>query len=248
MKRLDLYLQFERILVPAELKKYREFVQRRARYEPVQYITGEQEFMGFTFSVTPDVLIPRPETELLVEAVIQEINSNMDHQLSVLDIGTGSGAIAISLALHCNHCNITAIDRSPSAINVASQNAKKLKASGIDFIERDMLDEESNSLPKFNLLVSNPPYISEKDYQQLHPQVKNFEPRDALLAGESGLEFVEQLISKSRNLLHPAGQLLLEIGYDQSEAVQQLLNKYQFKNIELIKDYNQFTRIVKATI
>jgi len=248
MKRLDLYLQFERILIPAELKKYREFVQRRARHEPVQYITGEQDFMGFTFSVTPDVLIPRQETELLVETVIQEINSNTDHQLSVLDIGTGSGAIAISLALHCNHCKITAIDQSPSALKIATQNAEKLKANGIDFLEMDILIEESNSLPKFDLLVSNPPYISEKDYHQLQPQVKNFEPRDALLAGKSGLEFIEQLISKSRNLLQPTGKLLLEVGYNQSEAVQRLLSKHKYKNIELIKDYNQFTRIVKAKI
>jgi release factor glutamine methyltransferase len=248
IKRLDLYLQFERILIPEELKQYRQFVQRRAKYEPVQYITGEQEFMGFTFTVTRDVLIPRPETELLVESIMQEIQGDTIQQLAILDIGTGSGAIAISLALHCKNCSITAIDQNASALSVARQNAQKLGVNNIQFLEHDALGKETNSLPKFNFVVSNPPYISEKDYQQLHPQVKNFEPREALLAGESGLYFIENLIPKCRELLQPAGRLFLEIGYDQSEQVQQLCIQNQFTNIELIKDYNNFTRIVKAKI
>jgi release factor glutamine methyltransferase len=248
IKRLDLYLQFERILVPAELEKYRGYVQRRAKSEPVQYIIGEQDFMGLTFTVNPGVLIPRPETELLVETVLQEIQTHHAEQIDILDVGSGSGAIAISLAFHCKNSRVTGIDQSESALQISRKNAVSAAAGNVEFVKADVLTLDPRTFGKFNLIVSNPPYISDRDFEQLHPQVKNFEPKEALLAGQTGLEFIEKLIPLCRQLLVPSGMIFLEIGYDQTNEVQRVFEQHQFKEIEFIKDYQHINRIVKAKL
>jgi release factor glutamine methyltransferase len=248
VKRLDLYLQFERILVPAELEKYRSYIQRRVKSEPVQYITGEQEFMGLTFTVHPGVLIPRPETELLVEAVLQETQARPAEQINILDIGSGSGAIAISLAYHCKNCHVTGIEQSESAFQNSRKNAATLSTGNVEFVKTDALTIDPGTFRKFDIIVSNPPYISETDFEQLHPQVKNFEPEAALRAGKNGIEFIEQLIPLSCQLLSQEGMIFLEIGYDQATEVHRLLEQHQFTEIELIKDYQHINRIVKAKL
>lgn len=248
-KRLDLYLQFERFLTATELADFREMVRRRAKQEPVQYITGEQEFMGFTFRVTPAVLIPRPETELLVEAVLKEIQSREEKQeISLLEVGTGSGAIAISLAKLCPHCRITAIDVSSEAIEIATENARRLEVTFIRFFVRDARDFTPDPPDGFDLIVSNPPYVSEPEWQRLHPQVKDYEPSRALLAGPDGLDFYRAFLPRTSSLLTKTGSLFMEIGFDQKENVFNLLKQAGFRKIEFIPDYQKIERIVKAKL
>jgi release factor glutamine methyltransferase len=242
-----LYLQFERILTQTELAKYRNFVQRRAKFEPVQYITGEQEFMGLTFQVTPATLIPRPETELLVERAIEEINNiHVEHPL-ILDTGTGCGAIAISIAQSCGSCQLTAIDNSEAALKIARENAKRVGVAGIEFIVADGLSFKPAGSDRYHLIAANPPYISKKDYDLLHPQVKDYEPEQALLAGHSGIEFYEKFISHAQSILHPDGIILMEMGYDQVDEIKKLASQSEFQNFSFILDYQQKPRIVRIS-
>jgi release factor glutamine methyltransferase len=246
MKRLDLYLQFDRILTLKELDKYREFIRRRACNEPVQYILGEHEFMGLNFKVSPDVLIPRQETEILVEEVMKEIERNDADKIKILDVGTGSGVIAISLAHFYPNCNLTAIDISEKALEIAKKNSKNLGVSNIKFIQEDTQKLCSKSSGKCHISVSNPPYIPEEEIDELHTQVKNFEPMQALLAGRDGLSFISKLLPTVPHLLTKSGFLFMEIGINQSEKVKKLFEKHKYKNIEFIKDYQKIDRIIKA--
>jgi len=246
IKRLDLYLQFERILTPRELEQYRHFIQRRVKYEPVQYITGQQDFMGLTFKVTSDTLIPRPETELLVESTLKHLETLQTNNLRVLDVGTGCGAIAISLAHFCKPCHVTALDASEKALQVARENAETLGFQNIEFIHADSNSLNPTESEKYHLVVSNPPYISEKEYQRLHPQVKDFEPREALLAGSDGTEFYQHFIAVLPQILYSRGTVFFEMGYDQLEKVSEILHHYQFTRIEFISDYHNIPRIIRA--
>ncbi len=244
-KRIDLYLQFERILTADELTRYRNFIKRRLKNEPVQYIIGEQDFMGLTFKVTPDVLIPRPETELLVEKVLEEAGSRGAENPAVLDVGTGSGAIAISIAHHCGRCRVTAIDDSETALRVARENADLLKVR-VEFILQDALLINPEEWKKFALIAVNPPYIAEEDRPGLHPQVRDFEPARALFAGPGGLDFYRSFIPLLPQLLEENGVAFMEIGYDQRNKINELLKKENFKQVQFIRDYRQIERIVKV--
>ncbi len=246
IKRLDLYLQFERILTPGELNKYKNYIQRRVKFEPVQYITGQQDFMGFSFKVTRDTLIPRPETELLVEKTLKDLENLTVDKPRVLDVGTGCGAIALSVAYLCKSCQVTALDFSEKALQVARENAEKMDLQNIKFIHADgkLLNPHENE--RYHLVVSNPPYISENDYQALHPQVRKYEPREALLAGAEGTEFYQQFIPALHRILHSNGLVLLEIGYDQSEKVQEIFKKQGFTNFQSISDYQNIPRIIRV--
>lgn len=245
-KRLDLYLQFERILTPAELKEYRGYIKRRIKYEPVAYILGEQEFLGLKFKVNPNVLIPRPETEILVEEVLGELKKTSTKPVEVLDVGTGSGAIAISIGHHCQSCNVTAIDSSETAIMLAKENAKSLSVENIHFAVIDALQLPADMNNKFDFILINPPYVAEKQREQLHPQVKDFEPEAALFAGKEGMEFISAFIPKVSFLLKTGGLLFMEIGYNQKESILKLLQQNNFINIQFIQDYQKIDRIVKA--
>jgi release factor glutamine methyltransferase len=247
IKRVDLYLQFERILTPAELAEYRNFVQRRAKSEPVQYITGDQDFMGLTFQVTRDTLIPRPETELLVESALEDIENFAYDCPMILDVGTGCGAIAVSIAHACKNCQITAIDSSEAAIGVARKNADLIGTQNIEFIVGDGLSFTPVESIQYHLIVTNPPYVSEKDYQLLHSQVRDYEPGHALLAGKTGTEFYQAFIPHAFNLLHPKGILLMEIGYNQIDEIRTLVSQSEFQNFNYILDYEQKPRMVRIT-
>jgi release factor glutamine methyltransferase len=248
LKRMDLYLQFERILTPAELAQFKELIQRRSRYEPVQYILGEQEFMGLTFTITPAVLIPRPETELLIEAALNEIQSRNNHHLNILDVGTGSGAIAISLAHFCGKCSVTANDISSPALELARKNAENLGTDNVKFILAEAMKLPGLLHDKFHIIVSNPPYVSENHYLELHPQIRNYEPRDALWGGKDGLDFYRSFIPAVPELLVKDGTLFLEIGYDQKDEIYKMLSDLPAKHIDFIRDYQKIDRIVKAVI
>ncbi len=244
VKRIDLYLQFERILSREELARYREAIRRRVRMEPVQYIIGEQEFMGLSFRVTPAVLIPRPETEQLVEQVLADFPDETS-QLRVLDVGTGSGAIAISLARFRPRWQVLGIDVSTEALNIARENARRLNVPNVQFQEADATDFSVPSTERFQVIVANPPYVSQQDYQALHPQVREYEPPRALLAGEDGLDFYRQFLPRCPHLLETKGRIYLEIGYDQSSAVRKLLNQFNFPKVDIFRDYQNIERIVR---
>ena len=209
----------------------------------MQYITGLQEFYGLTLKVTPAVLIPRPETEHLVEAVLQRLPVN--RPLRIADIGTGSGAIAIALAAHLPKATITALDISPDALAVAANNAREHNLSDhIRFLQSDLLSALDPEAGTFDAIVSNPPYVAETDRPTLHPQVRDYEPAAALFAGETGLDIYHRLIPHAYNALKPNGLLALEIGHDQQASIAALLQPWH--NLSFIYDLQQIPRVAVA--
>jgi release factor glutamine methyltransferase len=235
--RVYLYTHYEAPVNQQERGQYRELIKRRVKGEPVAYILGVKEFMSLEFSVSPSVLIPRPETELLVEKALEILSSRTTAR--VCDIGTGSGAIAVSLAYYAPQIEVKAVDISAAALEIARQNAEQHGVK-IDFFHGDLLepfDEE-----RFDLVVANLPYISELEYQSLSPEVRLFEPELALLGGEDGLEPYRRLISVAGNYLKPQGYILFEIGAAQGEAAREMLTG--FVQVELIPDYAGHDRIL----
>ena len=244
----------EKPLTPEEAARYEAAIGRRLRNEPIQYITGQQEFYGLTLRVTPAVLIPRPETEHLVEAVLAklaklagtaEIHAHHPH-LRIADIGTGSGAIAIALAIHLPHAEITAIDLSLEALQVAEANARLHHlAHRIRFQHADLLASHiATHAEPFDAIVSNPPYIPLSDHDQLHPQVRDHEPSSALYAGPSGLDIYRRLIPQAKAALKPNGLLALEIGHGQREALAALLADWH--KVAFLDDLRQIPRVALA--
>jgi release factor glutamine methyltransferase len=241
LSRIDLITQPERLLTADETNKYRELLNRRKRHEPIQYITGEREFYGLRFVVTPDVLIPRPETEHLVEAALDRIPPDAPFRLA--DVGTGSGAIAVALAVARPAAKIIAVDISPAALQIARQNASAHKvAERIQFIEANLLDGFAAS--SFDMIVSNPPYIASGERETLDAEVREFEPATALFAGPTGVEVYERLIPQVANALRPSGWLLLEIGAGQQLQLSQLLKGWS--QISFIPDLQGIPRVALA--
>jgi release factor glutamine methyltransferase len=229
-------------LLPDELQpSYRELLERRRRGEPIQYITGEVEFYGLPFRVTPNVLIPRPETEHLVEKVM-ELAARFK-QPRIVDVGTGSGVIAVALAHKLPHAQITAIDISPRALDIARENAKR---NGVDlhFLLGDLLAPVAGE--KFEMVVSNPPYVSAADRATLSVEVREYEPVEALFAGEDGLEVYRRLIPAAFAALISGGYLALEIGCGQSPAITELLARTGFEQIKFVPDLQKIPRIACA--
>ncbi len=216
-------------------------VNRRLAGEPIQYITGEAEFYGLPFRVTPDVLIPRPETEHLVEKVI--VLAARFQQPRIVDVGAGPGAIAIALGHKLPHAQITATDLSGAALAIARVNAKR---NGVDlrFLEGDLLDPVAGE--RFDIVVSNPPYVPETDRATLSVEVREFEPALALFAGEDGLDVYRRLIPDAFIALVPGGYLALEIGYGQSPAITELLVNAGFAQIEFVPDLQKIPRVACA--
>lgn len=218
---------------------YEEWLSRRALHEPIQYITSDQEFYGLTLRVTPAVLIPRPETEHLVEALLNRVPQNAS--LRIADVGTGSGAIAIALACQLRKATITALDNSQPALTIARENAERHKlADRISFLESDLLGAVAEE--KFDAVVSNPPYVPESEI--LEPQVRNFEPHTALYAGPCGLDIYQRLIPQSWGVLSSQGWLLLEIGHEQRDALATLLERWS--DVDFINDLQGIPRVAVA--
>ncbi|HEY1159756.1 MAG TPA: peptide chain release factor N(5)-glutamine methyltransferase [Terracidiphilus sp.] len=224
-------------------KPYYELLQRRYRGEPIQYITGETEFYGLPFRVTPDVLIPRPETELLVEKVLASAASFQAPR--IVDVGAGSGAIAVALAHHLPCAAITAIDLSPAALTIARQNAAlNAVSSRIRFLKGDLLAPVAHE--QFEIVVSNPPYVPTTDRPTLSVEVRDHEPALALFAGPDGLDIYRRLIPQAFAALVPGGFLALEIGFAQSPAIADLLASSGFHQIEFLPDLQSIPRVALA--
>jgi len=233
------------------LAQLRAFTDRRAAHEPLQHLTGEQEFFGLTLRVTRNTLIPRPETEQLVEAVLNHV-AERSHSLHsshltshILDIGTGTGAIPIALATHLPTAQFTAVDLSPAALAIARENAAHHHlANRIKFIESDLLAELPHET--FDVIVSNPPYIALADAPTLAPEVRDHEPHLALFAGNDGLSIYRRLIPAAHAALIPNGLLALEIGFGQSETIRALFPENEWHNLRILDDYAGIPRIVLA--
>ena len=241
--RTTLYAYPSRLLSESEQAAFVAAVERRLRLEPIQYITGSQEFYGLPFEVTPDVLIPRPETELLVEAALERLPC--DRPLRIADVGTGSGAIAVALASRLPLAHLVATDLSAEALSIARRNAK---AHGVEdrvsFFRGDLLTDLPLNGPVFDAILSNPPYVPLKDKYSLHPQVRDFEPQQALFAGPEGLDVYRQLLPQAWQHLCPAGLLGLEIGFGQQTSLQELLSGWNA--VQFLDDLRSIPRAVIA--
>lgn len=242
-KRLDIYMRFDKPLAEDELVKYREFISRRGKFEPLQYIVGYTEFYGQRINVTKDVLIPRPETEILVETIVDQFRSVPN--LKILDIGTGSGNIAIALAKNLTSPSITTIDTSQEAIIVAKNNCTLNNINGeVGFVHSDILTHSFQH--EYDIVVSNPPYISLSEYETLQNEVKFYEPKNALTDFHDGLFYFESIIKKMYDYLTNGGKIFFEIGFGQSDAVKEILINNKYHNIEVVKDYQNIDRVISG--
>lgn len=246
LKRFDLYLNFDRPVSPKEREQYRELVRRRLSGEPLQYLLGETEFFGIVLKVDKRALIPRPETELLVEEVINEL-AKIPSPIKILEVGTGSGCIAIALAKSLQGAQLVAVDISPDALALAKENAESTKTiEQIKFIEADALapDFAQRFAEPFDALVSNPPYIPIAEKSTVQKELL-YEPQQALFT-QTGFEFYEKLCADAQTLLKPNGLLAFELHADGGEKVKNIATVHGFKNIELKKDYSGHVRMLLA--
>ena len=246
-KRLELYLSFDKPLAEIEVQNYRGAIRKRGLRVPLQYIVGNVEFYGLKLIVNENVLIPRPETELLVEKIINE--SDKTANLRILDIGSGSGNISVAIAKNLLNSTIVGIDISESALEVAKQNAElNLLHDRIELKHFDIMKDDLNSLGKFDLIVSNPPYVSVNDFESLEPELKVHEPRIALTDNSNGISFYKRIIEISDQILGKHGKIYFELGLGQSDIVKKLFEEKGFNNILMTKDYSGIDRIICGEI
>ena len=242
-ERIYLYVHFDEPMEQNELSKFREYVKKRAQHVPIAYIIGEREFMGLPFKVTKDTLIPRPDTEILVENVLNNVDK--DKEIEIVDIGTGSGAIILSLLVNLPKAQGKTVDISSKAIEVAKENAVNLQVNDrCEFFVGDLFAPLNDN--KFDVIVSNPPYIPQKDIATLEDDVKEYEPVSALTDGGDGLSYYRRLLSEGKAYIKENGFIALEIGIYQSEDVKQIAMDNGWKNIKIIKDYAGIDRVVLA--
>lgn len=245
IERIQLYVQHDRPLTPAEVDAYRRSIARRARREPVAYITGRREFFSIELAVDRRCLTPRPETEHLVEAALEEIRRRFAHkeQVRVADIGTGSGAIAVSIAKSEPRAVVTAVDIDPNALEVARLNVERTKtAYRVRLVRGDLLQPLGDEA--YDAILSNPPYIAEGDWPGLPADVREYEPRHALVGGADGLEVIRRLVAEAKEKLGPGGFLAVEIGADQGERVSALASAAGYAQHWIVKDLAGRDRVV----
>lgn len=236
LNRLDYLMKGNEKPCEDKVKVYKEYIFRRIQGEPIQYITGKADFCGLRFNVNSDVLIPRFDTEVLVSKALEYVKPDSN----VLDMCTGSGCIIISISKLSGAKHCTGVDISSKALRIASENAKQNKAD-ISLIESDLFEKV---LGKYDVIVSNPPYITDAEMEELLDEVKLKEPTIALRGGEDGLKFYRKIISQAKEYLKPDGMLLFEIGCNQADAVRMLMKDNGYKNIEVIKDLAGLDRVV----
>ena len=253
-----LYTHPEALLETADADKYFALIDRRAAGEPTQYITGKQEFWGLEFEVTPAVLIPRPETEHVMEVALARLGPrglkiHMDtglprEKLRVADVGTGSGCLAVSLAYELPHADVFATDISTPALEVARRNATRHKvADRICFLQTDLLESLGQQPHSFDLIVSNPPYVASNEASQLQREVRNHEPREALFGGPTGVEIYARLTEQAGTLLRSGGILVLELGYNSAEHVRAILTEEKgWTNLHFTNDLAGIPRVASA--
>ena len=238
--RNDLLVHGDKEVPPEQCDRYVEYIQRRQKREPLQQITGYQEFMGLRFKVTPDVLIPRQDTETLVEEVMRYLHDGMH----LLDMCTGSGCILLSLLKYSNDCEGTGCDISEPALKVAEGNAKELSLNA-SFVQSNLFENISG---KYEFIVSNPPYIPTGVIPTLMEEVRDHEPVSALDGREDGLYFYREIVEKAGEYLYPGGMLFFEIGYDQAEKVSSLMRKAGYQEVTVCKDLAGLDRVVYGTL
>ena len=250
--RIDLYAAFHEPASDRVRAAFRELVRRRAEGTPVAYLVGKREFYSMPFRVTPDVLIPRPETESLVVAALDQVTAvraetSTDRELAIADVGTGSGAIAVALARHAGPCRVAAIDTSPAALAIAKENAANLGTGDrIDWFESDLFTNVSPDR-LFDVVVSNPPYVAEHEFDRLDRDIRDHEPRQALIAGPTGTEVIERLLAQSADRLRPGGWLVIEISPTISDAVKSLFAEDErWDNMTCSRDLAGNDRVVVA--
>ena len=238
--RNDLLVHGDKEVPPEQCDRYVEYIQRRQKREPLQQITGYQEFMGLRFKVTPDVLIPRQDTEILVEEVMRYLHDGMH----ILDICTGSGCILLSLLKYSNDCEGTGCDISEKALKVAEENAEMLSLNA-SFVQSNLFENISG---KYEFIVSNPPYIPTGVIPTLMEEVRDHEPVSALDGREDGLYFYREIVEKAGEYLYPGGMLFFEIGYDQAEKVSSLMRQAGYQEVTVCKDLAGLDRVVYGTL
>jgi release factor glutamine methyltransferase len=242
-RRIDLYLEFDRTLSENELAPLREKVRRRAEGEPLQYLLGSWDFFGRAFRTDPRALIPRPETEILVEIVLKVIRAELSSRTRLLDVGTGSGVLAITFALECPNLQIVGSDVSPLALNLARENAERQGLNRrIEWVESDLLSSVSGP---FDFLVANLPYIPTAELLKLAPEVKR-DPQLALDGGPDGLVVIRRLLLEAPKVLQDGAFVILEVGFDQADRVADLLTAQKFRDISVENDYQGVRRFVTA--
>ena len=240
--RNDLLVHGDKPVTEKQAESYRALIQERAKHIPLQYLTGEQDFMGLTFQVNDKVLIPRQDTEILVEEVLREPHDGM----RFLDMCTGSGCILLSILHYSNDCQGVGVDISEEALQVAEKNAEKICPDGnVTFLQSNLFE---NVTGKYEYIVSNPPYIPSPVIEELMPEVREHEPRLALDGTEDGLYFYKKIVEESRNYLVGGGRLYFEIGYDQAEAVSTLMQNAGFAEVTVVKDYAGLDRVVHGIL
>ena len=242
--RNDLLVHGEQPVAPEAEEKYLNWIRQRAEHIPLQQLTGEQDFMGLTFTVNEHVLIPRQDTEILVEEVLKELHDGM----RILDMCTGSGCILLSLLHYSNDCEGLGVDLSAEALKVAGRNALKVltpeKAEHAHFLQSDLFEKVEG---KFEIIVSNPPYIASAEVEKLMPEVRDHEPRMALDGTEDGLYFYRRIIEEAGRHLVSSGMLFFEIGYDQGQAVSELMRTEGYREVQVVQDYAGLDRVVLGT-
>lgn len=227
--------------------KFLGLMKKRSLGYPIQYILGEKEFMGLDFYLEEGVLVPRPDTEVLVEHILKYIKIKYKQKgINILDLGIGSGAISLSIANYCRNTQVFGVDISDVAIKVANINKGRFNLSNVNFYKGDLFNalKGLNMERKFHIIASNPPYIPRKDIEDLDIQVKDFEPRLALDGGADGLDFYRRITPNSKEFLQDDGLLIYEIGYDQGESVKDILIKEGFKEVTIIGDLQGLDRVV----
>ncbi len=252
VKRFDLYVKHDQPLKKSELEKFKVLLKRRLAHEPVQYILGKTNFYSIELKVDRRALIPRPETEILAESVIEHCRTYLSQRdaIDVLDVGTGSGCIAVAIAKFVRNSRVTAIDKSPDALELARENADATgTADRIDLHEVDFLNMTKNEFAgNFDIMVSNPPYVSRADLPELSEDIRNFEPPDALSDGDDGLTFYRKIAQLAPLLLRSGGWVFVEAGYDQGQRVRELFREIGATDVAIKKDLANIERVVSGRL
>jgi release factor glutamine methyltransferase len=246
LERLQLYLRFDQPLEPDELAAFKQLLLRRRSHEPMAYIMGSREFYGLEIKVGPGVLVPRPETEHLVEEGLKAIQAI--ERPRILDLCTGSGCVALALAHERKDAQVVGVDISKEALTFAQRSADKLElGQHVQWLVGDLYDPLAATGGFFNLITANPPYVREDEWPALSAEIREFEPRQALVSGDSGLELIGQIIAGSRAFLKPFGVLLLEVGSGQSETVLNIASQTGiFEKLSVVKDLAGVERVVSC--
>ncbi|MGM0554835.1 MAG: peptide chain release factor N(5)-glutamine methyltransferase [Myxococcota bacterium] len=247
LPRIELYAAFDRPMGPDELAEYRALIKRRLAGEPVAYLTGSRGFWSIDLKTDARALIPRPETEHVVEAALDFLEED-DVDAAVIDVGTGTGAIALALADERPNIRVAATEIDPDTAALARENVEALEFGGrVEVVECDLFEEVSEDFFPADLIVSNPPYIAENERDEVMRDVHENEPHEALYAGEDGLDVIRRLVPEAAERLRSGGQLIVEIGYRQGDAVRGIFEDAGFDNVTVRKDYADHDRVVVGT-